>query len=136
MWKIHNCILWEKPETDLGKERANMKTTPWTIIILTLVLAFPDRQAAGARIEGEIHTQKGTPYLRLVTWASIPQHIYPGDYTLKLLVGNENLGCSLRVGTKSSNARLLTISGPLAVRNVTDPIHFFSRQLRNNIRAL
>ncbi len=101
-----------------------MKSTTWPMIMLTLLLVCPEQPALGATIEGEINSQDGKPFISLISWALGTNHIYPGDYTVKLLVGNDNLGCSLRVGTKSSNTRLLTISGPLAVRNVTNPQHF------------
>jgi len=51
-------------------------------------------------------------------------YLYPGESQIKVLVGNDNLGCSLRVGTKSSNTNLLKPSGSLEVQNTQDPFSF------------
>ena len=104
-----------------------MKMTAWALTVFTLVLFGHEQATFGASIEGEISTREGRYYTYLFSWSWSSQPIYPGDYTIKLLVGNDNINCTLRVGTKSSNTNLLTISGPLAVRNVTDPLKFFER---------
>ncbi|MDH5776255.1 MAG: hypothetical protein OEZ57_15225 [Nitrospirota bacterium] len=108
-----------------------MKLTTWALMVFTLVL-FCSAQATASRIEGEIMTQEGSPFQWL---SSSTTYIYPGTYTIKLLAGTENLGCTLRLGTKSSQATLLTISGPLAVRNVTDPLQFFASIGREILRS-
>lgn len=99
-----------------------MKITAWALMMFTLVL-FGHEQASASDIWGEI-TLDGRLY-REFDYSPRAPHIYPGNYTIKILVGNDNIGCSVRVGTKSSNTNLLNISGPLAVWNVTDPLHFF-----------
>ncbi|MDH4195158.1 MAG: hypothetical protein OEY80_14430 [Nitrospirota bacterium] len=58
------------------------------------------------------------------SFPSKTHYLYPGEYKMRIFLGNDNLGCSLRVGTKSSNTNLMKLSGPLAVRNVTNPISF------------
>lgn len=40
---------------------------------------------------------------------------YPGEYKIRITVYNDDLKCTLRVDTKSSNPDLMKISGPLAV---------------------
>lgn len=55
---------------------------------------------------------------------SSPEYLYPGQHPIHIVLGNDNLGCTLRVGTKSSNTNLMKLSGPLAVHNVTNPISF------------
>jgi len=107
-----------------------MKMTAWVLMLFTLVLLGGQEQASASGIWGEIYTQEGKLYKDLY-YSRGATHIYPGNYTIKLLVGNDNIGCSVRVGTKSSNPKLLNISGPLAVRNVTDPLKFFVKIGKN-----
>jgi hypothetical protein len=104
-----------------------MKLTAWALTVFTLVLLSQEQATFGSSIEGEIYTREGRYYTYLLSWSGTSQPIYAGDYNIKLLVGDDTIGCTVRVGTKSSNTNLLTISGPLAVRNVTDPLEFFVR---------
>jgi len=95
-----------------------MKITAWAFTALSLVLLM-SKQAAADNMLYKI-ARDGSYY----TDYSSHEYLYPGQYTIHLVLGNDNLGCSLRVGTKSSNTTLMKLSGPLAVSNVTDPINF------------
>ena len=59
---------------------------------------------------------------------------YPGNSQIDVLIGNDNLGCSLRVGTQSNNPNLLKISGPLVVKNNTNPVTFL-KELGRTVSA-
>jgi len=99
-----------------------MKLMTWALTVFILVLFGHEQATAESLIEGEIVTREGQYY---DTVGPRTRYIYPGGYNINLLVANDNLGCTVRVGTRSSNTNLLTISGPLAVQNVTDPLKFF-----------
>lgn len=97
-----------------------MKSTAWAFTVLSLVLLMNEQAAADTMLykitsEGFYDFYKNYPTRK---------YLYPGKYTIRIALGNDNLGCTLRVGTKSSNTNLMKLSGPLAVRNVTDPITF------------
>ena len=113
-----------------------MKRTTWALMVFTLVLLghVQASQGADSRIWGWIYTQDGKLFR---DFSSGPRttYLYPGVYTISLLVANDNLGCSLRIGTKSSNTKRLTISGPLTVRNITNPLKFFRDLGKDVFRA-
>ncbi len=93
-----------------------MKLFAWTLPTIFLLILF-NEQAQASRIEPWIWDD-GEWMLRS-TKTGPRYYLYPGESQIDVLVGNDNLGCSLRVGTKSSNTNLLKPSGPLAVRNIT-----------------
>ncbi len=96
-----------------------MKLMAWTLTAIFLVVLFHEQ--AGAGNIGYQISREG---------ASVQQgktlYLYSGEYNIRTLVGEDNLGCGLRVGTKSSNTALIKLSGPLPVRNITTPLTFFS----------
>lgn len=96
-----------------------MKLMAWTLTAIFLVVFFHEQAEAG-RIGYQI-TREGRS---VPTWKAY--YLYPGEYHIRMLVGEDNLGCGLRVGTKSSNTDLLKLSGPLSVRNITNPLSFFN----------
>jgi len=94
-----------------------MKITAFALTALSLLLLFSDKAAAdrmGWAIMG------ASRYAIAADYKNNYALLYPGQYTIRIFLGNENLGCSLRVGTKSSNPNLMKLSGPLAVFNITD----------------
>jgi hypothetical protein len=108
-----------------------MKMTAWALMVFTLVLFVHEQQATASSIEGYIVSSEPDYAVLLGRGNTSRKYIYSVEYTIGLLVGNDNLGCSLRLGTKSSNTKLLNISGPLTVRNVTDPLKFFDKIGKN-----
>ena len=102
-----------------------MKILALVFMALSLVLLLSE-QAAADRMLYQFTREGRQLYFGYREYSS-HNYLYPGEYSIHIALGNENLGCSLRVGTKSSNTNLLKLSGPLAVRNVTDPLRFFSR---------
>jgi hypothetical protein len=101
-----------------------MKITALAFMALSLVLLMNEQaEAIGYQISPKEHPLSVIDEF----YESIPprtHYLYPGEYTIRIFLGNDNLGCSLRVGTKSSQTNLMKLSGPLAVRNVTNPISF------------
>ncbi len=97
-----------------------MKITAWVFTGLCLVFVM-NEQAAADTLLYKI-APKGI-YDSYQHYSST-EYLYPGQHPIRIALGNDNLGCTLRVGTKSSNTTLMKLSGPLAVRNVTDPINF------------
>jgi hypothetical protein len=108
-----------------------MKMTAWGCIALFLILLCSE-QAQASRIEPWI-SDNGEWMMRS-TKSGPRYYLYPGESYIRVLLGNDNLGCFLRVGTKSSNTNLLKLSGPLAVRNITDPGSFL-KELGRTIGA-
>jgi len=98
-----------------------MKMTAWVFLGLFFFLFFSAHVQASQI--GEQILDDGQSMLQY-TKSGQRYYLYPGESQIKVVVGTDNLGCSLRVGTKSSNTNLLKLSGPLAVQNTTNPLRF------------
>jgi len=98
-----------------------MKNTAWVFMGLFFLLLFSEQAQANYILE-EIWDD-GNEMMR-ATKSGSRYYLYSGESQIKVLVGNDNLGCSLRVGTKSSNTSLLKPSGSLEVHNTHDPFSF------------
>jgi len=89
-----------------------MKITTVVFTLFSLVL-LTNEQATAGELRWSI-TRDGTTRA-LMTHRDRSGILYPGEYKIRITLYNDDLKCTLRVGTKSSNANLMKISGPLAV---------------------
>ena len=85
-----------------------MKLLAWVLTALSLV-PFLNEEAAAFEGMGHVITTEGIGITGFTTSTAVPHRLYPGQYTIHILIGKDQVGCSLRVGTKSSNTQLLRI---------------------------
>lgn len=104
-----------------------MKMFVWACTAVFLIFSCSEYAQAG-RIEPYI-TDDGL-WMMHFTKSGSRYYLYPGESQIDVLVGSDNVGCSLQLGTKSSNTNLLKLSGPLTVRNVTDLGSFLTEMSR------
>jgi len=89
-----------------------MKITTVAFSLFSLVLLIQEQATAG-ELWWSI-TRDGTTRA-LMTHRDRSGILYPGEYKIRITLYNDDLKCTVRVGTKSSNPNLMKISGPLAV---------------------